>query len=170
MEGILVNASWLASVILVLVGICKQPFSKFKTKHPKLYKATFFLLSLVLVIAGCVIVELYMLRSELLTFAFAELFVSTGFLVFGGYSAYECTGLKAGFKKLFELIMAKINSYSDSKLSKIIKKVGIEKLVSLSEKNATVEITEPIASEEPIKSEEVEKPQTIIITNNNNNL
>ena len=121
MREIVMNASWLASVVLVLVGLIKLPFSKFKEKHPKWYKVTFFLLSLVLVVVGSIIVELYIFDLGLATWTYASLLVSTGFIVFGGYSAYECTGVKEGVNKL---VKKGLTTYSDTKLGKIIKKAG----------------------------------------------
>ena len=52
---IFMNASVLASIILALVGILKTPFKTLKAKHPKTYRALFFLLSLVLVVGGSII-------------------------------------------------------------------------------------------------------------------
>lgn len=134
MEKILMNASWLASIILVLVGIIKLPFAKLKEKHPKWYKVTFFLLSLILVVVGSILAELYIFETNLYSWTFATLLVSTGFIVFGGYSAYECTGLKDGIKKIVNSLKTALTTYSDSKLAKMIGKVGIEKINSIADR------------------------------------
>ena len=128
------NASWLASVVLTLVGLFKLPFKSFKEKHPKWYRATFFLLSLILVVGGSVIVELYIFEEAILTWTYVSLLISTGFIVFGGYSAYECTGLKNGLNKLFSLIASWLSRYSDKKIAKMIGKVGMEKITEVNEK------------------------------------
>ena len=161
------NASWLASVVLTLVGLLKLPFKTFKEKHPKWYRATFFLLSLILVVGGSVIVELYIFEEALLTWTYVSLLISTGFIVFGGYSAYECTGLKNGLNKLFSLIASWLSRYSDKKIAKMIGKVGMEKITEVNEKlNADKTLEEVV--EETAPAEETKLIATIIEETNNN--
>ena len=161
------NASWLASVVLTLVGLLKLPFKTFKEKHPKWYRATFFLLSLILVVGGSVIVELYIFEEALLTWTYVSLLISTGFIVFGGYSAYECTGLKNGLNKLFYLIASWLSRYSDKKIAKMIGKVGMEKITEVNEKlNADKTLEEVV--EETAPAEETKLIATIIEETNNN--
>lgn len=168
MREIIVNASCLASVVLTLVGLLKLPFKTFKEKHPKWYKATFFLLSLILVVGGSVIVELYIFEESLLTWTYVSLLISTGFIVFGGYSAYECTGLKDGLKKFFSLIASLLSRYSDKKIAKMIGKVGMEKITEVNEKlNADKTLEEVV--EETAPTEETKLIATIIEETNNNN-
>ena len=168
MREIIMNASWLASVVLTLVGLFKLPFKSFKEKHPKWYRATFFLLSLVLVVGGSVIVELYIFEEAILTWTYVSLLISTGFIVFGGYSAYECTGLKNGLNKLFSLITSWLSRYSDKKIAKMIGKVGMEKITQVNEKlNAEKTLEEVV--EENAPAEETKLIATLIEETNNNN-
>lgn len=167
MREIIMNASWLASVVLTLVGLFKLPFKSFKEKHPKWYRATFFLLSLILVVGGSVIVELYIFEEAILTWTYVSLLISTGFIVFGGYSAYECTGLKNGLNKLFSLIASWLSRYSDKKIAKMIGKVGMEKITEVNEKlNADKTLEEVV--EETAPAEETKLIATIIEETNNN--
>lgn len=167
MREIIMNASWLASVVLTLVGLLKLPFKTFKEKHPKWYRATFFLLSLILVVGGSVIVELYIFEEALLTWTYVSLLISTGFIVFGGYSAYECTGLKNGLNKLFSLITSWLSRYSDKKIAKMIGKVGMEKITEVNEKlNANKTLEEVV--EETAPAEETKLIATLIEETNNN--
>ena len=167
MREIIMNASWLASVVLTLVGLLKLPFKTFKEKHPKWYRATFFLLSLILVVGGSVIVELYIFEEAILTWTYVSLLISTGFIVFGGYSAYECTGLKNGLNKLFSLIASWLSRYSDKKIAKMIGKVGMEKITEVNEKlNADKTLEEVV--EETAPAEETKLIATIIEETNNN--
>ena len=92
------------------------------------------MLSLILVVVGSIIVELYIFETSLYSWAFATLLVSTGFIVFGGYSAYECTGLKDGLNKMFNALKTGLTTYSDSKLAKMIGKVGIDKINSIADR------------------------------------
>lgn len=167
MREIIMNASWLASVVLTLVGLLKLPFKTFKEKHPKWYRATFFLLSLILVVGGSIIVELYIFEEAILTWTYVSLLISTGFIVFGGYSAYECTGLKNGLNKLFSLIASWLSRYSDKKIAKMIGKVGMEKITEVNEKlNADKTLEEVV--EETAPAEETKLIATIIEETNNN--
>jgi len=167
MREIIMNASWLASVVLTLVGLFKLPFKSFKEKHPKWYRATFFLLSLILVVGGSIIVELYIFEEAILTWTYVSLLISTGFIVFGGYSAYECTGLKNGLNKLFSLIASWLSRYSDKKIAKMIGKVGMEKITEVNEKlNADKTLEEVV--EETAPAEETKLIATIIEETNNN--
>ena len=167
MREIIMNASWLASVVLTLVGLFKLPFKSFKEKHPKWYKATFFLLSLILVVGGSVIVELYIFEETILTWTYVSLLISTGFIVFGGYSAYECTGLKNGLNKLFSLIASWLSRYSDKKIAKMIGKVGMEKITEVNEKLNSDKTLEEVV-EETAPAEETKLIATIIEETNNN--
>lgn len=125
---ILMNASWLISSILAIVGIMKLFFKKFKEKHPKWYKFTFFMLSLVLIAGGSIIAELYILEGTLASVEFALLIFVTAIGVIGGYTGYECTNLKDGVNKLFACLKNWFKNYPETKAAKIVE--GLTKEVN----------------------------------------
>ncbi len=133
----------LATIILCVVGFAKLPFAKFKESHPKWYKAIFFVLSLVLIVGGSILVELCILGGSLASLDFACLILGTAIAVIGGYAAYENLPLKELVHKVVESI--KTWSYSDKKVAKMLKKVGLDKVVSiantLAEQNNKEEVT-----------------------------
>ena len=151
-ENLIVSISCLSAIILSVVGIVKLPFGKFKENHPKWYKATFYLLSLILVVVGSIIAELYIIEQPLLSWNFIALILGTCAGVFGGYAGYENTGLKTLLNKLFSSLKTWLSSYSDSKVAKMIEKVGMDKIEAIAstisvkvedkEENATEEIEE----------------------------
>lgn len=158
---IFMNASVLASIILALVGILKTPFKTLKAKHPKTYRALFFLLSLVLVVGGSIIAELYIIEGKLLSIEFAVLIISTGFVVFGGYAGYENLGIKTLVHKIASGLKNLCSRYSDSKVVKMIGKVGIEHINEIYNSTLTTEdkdVTTEIVAEETPKLE----PEIII--------
>ncbi len=129
-ENLLMNVSCLSAIILTFVGITKMFFKNFKTKHPKCYKAVFFILSVGLVVAGSIVSQLYIVEEELASLSFVILILGTAVVVLGGYQGYECTGLKAGLKKLFAGIGKLLSRYNESKITKFVQKVGVEKIQS----------------------------------------
>ena len=128
-EEILVSVTSLATIILCIVGFAKLPFSKFKEKHPNWYKATFFILSLILIVGGSILVELCILGGSLASLDFACLILGTAIAVIGGYEAYESLPLKELAHKAVEAI--KNWSYSDKKVAKMLDKVGLDKIISV---------------------------------------
>ena len=166
LKEVFMNATWLDSAILALVGILKMPFKSFKEKKPKLYRATFFVISLILVVGGSIVVDMFILEQSLLSWTFATLLMSTGFVVFGGYMSYEATGLKAGLNKLFASIKNWMTNYSDSKVAKFIKKIGMDRIVAVNDKTVAAEQAKTIEAEKVV-GEPVENP-TIVITEQNN--
>ena len=165
LKEVFMNATWLASAILALVGILKMPFKSFKEKKPKLYRATFFIISLILVVGGSIVVDMFILEKSLLSWTFAMLLVSTGCVVFGGYMGYEATGLKAGLNKLFASIRNWMTNYSDSKVAKFIKKIGMDRIVEVNDKTIAKEQEKSIDAEKVVV-ESAETP-TITITEQN---
>lgn len=158
---IFMNASVLASIILALVGILKTPFKTLKAKHPKTYRALFFLLSLVLVVGGSIIAELYIIEGKLLSIEFAVLIISTGFVVFGGYAGYENLGIKTLAHKIAGGLKNLCSRYSDSKVAKVIGKVGMKHINEIYNSTLTTEdkdVTTEIVAEETPKLE----PEIII--------
>ena len=164
LKEVFMNATWLASAILALVGILKMPFKSFKEKKPKLYRATFFIISLILVVGGSIVVDMFILEKSLLSWTFAMLLVSTGCVVFGGYMGYEATGLKAGFHKFIEICKNWANS--DKKVAKIIKKIGMDRIVAVNDKTVAAEQAKTINAE-TVVGESVENP-AIVITEQKN--
>lgn len=156
MEGIWVSITSLATIILCLVGFAKLPFAKFKENHPKWYKATFFVLSLVLIVGGSILVELCILGGSLASIDFACLILGTAIAVVGGYATYENLPVKELAHKVVEAI--KNWSYSDKKVEKMLDKVGLDKIVNianeLEEKRKAEEEAKAIAEQEKALKEQ----------------
>lgn len=157
MEKVFMCASIIAAIILCFVGIVKLPFKTFKEKHPKWYRAVFCLLSLALAVVAPIISELYILNGQLASLEFAVLTLTTVAGVFGLYTSYEGLGLKQLVKIIVEKITQLFNSYSDSKLAKVVGTVGIEKLNEINEKLQT----KKLAKEQSEKQEEQTSEQAI---------
>lgn len=141
-------ASIIASIILCLVGILKLPFKSFKVKHPKIYRVTFYGVSLVLSIVAPIISQLFILNGELASVEFAVLISATVAGVFGLYTTYEGTQLKTLVKTLVEKTSQLIAQSKDKKLEetakKVVEKLGIEKLTEISQKQ---EAQQPIVEQ-----------------------
>lgn len=156
MEGIWVSITSLATIILCLVGFAKLPFAKFKENHPKWYKATFFVLSLILIVGGSILVELCILGGSLASIDFACLILGTAIAVVGGYATYENLPVKELVHKAVEAI--KNWSYSDKKVEKMLDKVGLDKIVNianeLEEKRKAEEEAKAIAEQEKALKEQ----------------
>jgi len=133
-EEILVSASCLTAIILTIVGFVKMPFKTLKEKHKGWYRAIFFVLSLALVVSGSIITELYIVNGALLSVEFVCLILGTAFGVFGGYAAYENLSIKSLMNKGFTAFAKLLNGYSDSKIAKMIGKVGMDKINEIAEK------------------------------------
>lgn len=157
MEKVFMCASIITAIILCFVGIIKLPFKTFKEKHPKWYRAVFCLLSLALAVVAPIISELYILNGQLASLEFAVLTLTTVAGVFGLYTSYEGLGLKQLVKIIVEKITQLFNSYSDSKLAKVVGTVGIEKLNEINEKLQA----EKLAKEQSEKQEEQTSEQAI---------
>lgn len=157
MEKVFMCASIITAIILCFVGIVKLPFKTFKEKHPKWYRAVFCLLSLALAVVAPIISELYILNGQLASLEFAVLTLTTVAGVFGLYTSYEGLGLKQLVKIIVEKITQLFNSYSDSKLAKVVGTVGIEKLNEINEKLQA----EKLAKEQSEKQEEQTSEQAI---------
>ncbi len=136
-EKVFMDVTYLSAVILALVGVAKMPFKAFKQKHPKWYRATFFLLSLVLVVGGSIIAQLFIIEGSLASVNFALLILGTGFIVFGGYTGYESANLKGGIKKLVNKFKAWLSLHANSKIAKFVKKYGLDRINAI---GSTIEI------------------------------
>lgn len=128
MKEVIMCASIITAIILCFVGILKLPFKKFKEKHPIWFRAVFCSISLILAIGGPIISQLYILNGELYSMEFLVLILSTIAGVFGLYTSYEGLGLKTLVKTIIGKTSELLNNYSDSKLAKMVGKVGIDKL------------------------------------------
>ena len=134
MEKLFMSAGVLTSIVLCLVGIVKTPFKKFKDKHPMWYRATFCVLSIILSVVLPILAQIFVMNGAFASMETLLLCMFTLGGVFFSYGAYEGVGIKKLFNNLFVKIKELCSTYSDSKLSKIVGKVGIEKLNEISVK------------------------------------
>lgn len=177
MEAILVNAGIMTTIILSLVGIVKLPFKKFKEKHPKAYKATFTLLSIVLTLVVCLINQAFILSLPLFTTGFAVMLLSTFAGVFTLYSSYEGLRLKELVGRLVNAIKearakakATKATAAEAKLSKSVRnlekdidKVGIDlalEIIKVKQSNITQVVENQTINAEKVEINEVQN-QTI---------
>lgn len=137
MKGIVMCASIITAIILCVVGILKLPFKTFKAKHPKWYRAVFCTISLILAVVAPIISQLFILNGVLCSVDFLVLILTTIAGVFGLYTSYEGLGLKSLVKVIVEKVSELLNTYSESKLTKMVGKVGIEKLTEIANKIAS---------------------------------
>lgn len=168
MEAILMNAGIITAIILCVIGIIKLPFDSFKEKHPKGYKATFTIVSLVLTFGACLINQAFILSQPLFNTNFISTLLSTYAGVFVSYHSYEGLGLKELLKRLLNAIKNLRNSAPQSKLSKYIDKVGID--VALNIINAKQsEVTKVEVENATVENAVVEKQvinATVVEVNN----
>lgn len=153
MEAILMSAGILTAIILCIVGLVKLPFESFKTKHPKWYKATFTLLSIVLTFGAVIINQLYILNEKLFTTNFFILLLSTYAGVFGLYLSYEGLGAKELVKRLLVAIKDIKTTAPTNKFIKYLDKIDIDQAIELV--NAKKESQVIKASEVVIENKEV---------------
>lgn len=174
MEAIFVSAGIMTTIILSLVGLAKLPFTKFKEKYPKGYKATFTGLSIVLTLVVCLVNQAFILSQPIFTTTFAIMLLSTFAGVFGLYHSYEGLGGKELVKRLINAIQeartkAKAST-TDVKLSKNIKslekdidKVGIDlalEIIKVKQSNITQVVENQTINAEKVEINEVQN-QTI---------
>lgn len=129
MEAVFMSAGILTAIILCVVGLAKLPFNKFKEKHPKGYKAVFTGLSIILTFGACLINQAFVLAQPLFNLEFWVMLATTFAGVFGLYHTYEGLGAKELVKKLTSSISSLVKSATpDSKVSKLVKKYGLDKV------------------------------------------
>ena len=132
MKEIIMDAAAVSSIVLAIVGLIKLPFKKFKTNHPKSFRFVFFFLSLLLTGALCVLTQTYIVCGTLLSSDFIMLLISAAMFVFGGYSTYENTSLKALARKIVCSFKNFRSRHQESrvvkKMEKLIQEVGREKI------------------------------------------
>lgn len=156
-------ASIITAIILCIVGIIKvlPPCLSFKEKHPKWYKGIFYGMSLILAVVFPILSELYILNGSLASVSFIVLIFTTIAGVFGLYTSYEGLGLKELVKKLVSKVSELLNTYSDSKLAKVVGKVGIEKLTEIDTKLKAKAEAKKI--EEEKKLAETQVAETVVV-------
>lgn len=156
-------ASIITAIILCIVGIIKvlPPCLSFKEKHPKWYKGIFYGMSLMLAVVFPILSELYILNGTLASKNFFILIITTVAGVFGLYSTYEGIPLKELVKKLVSKVSKLLNAYSDSKLAKVVGKVGIEKLTEIDAKLKAEAEAKKI--EEEKKLAETQVAETVVV-------
>lgn len=159
MEKEIMCASILTAIILCVVGIIKvlPPCLSFKEKHPKWYRAIFYTMSLVFAIGLPFVAELWILEGSIVSINFFVLIITTIAGVFGLYGTYEGTPLKGLVKKLVSKVSELLNTYSDSKLAKVVGKVGIEKLTEIDVKIKADAEAKRIAEEQKLLEEQAKK-------------
>lgn len=157
MREVLMSAGTITTIVLFVVGVFKLPFKGFKEKHPSLYKATFFMLSLVLAIALPIISELFIIGGKILTFEFLVHILVTLSGVFVGYSGYEGIGLKKLCNYTVATIKQNMNTYSDTKVAKFLDKVGFDRIVAIkeAEEKKAVEETQKLAENNVVEKNEI---------------
>lgn len=128
MKEVIMCGTLISAIILCFIGIVKLFFKRFKEKHPNAFKVTFYLLSVVLSIGGAIITQLFVMCDKIGSMNFVVLLITTFAGVFGLYSSYENTKLKDLVQIIVNKVATLMNKYSDSKLAKVVGKVGIEKL------------------------------------------
>lgn len=166
MKEVFMSASIIAAIILCFVGILKLPFKSFKEKHPKWYRAVFCIISLVLSVGLPIICQLYVLNGALYSLDFLILTITTIAGVFGLYTSYEGLGLKQLVKIIVSKVAELLNKHSDSKLAKIVKKEGIEKLTEISNKLAEEEKQKELAkTTDVVEITEDNNSQVVEVTN-----
>lgn len=166
MEKEIMCASILTAIILCIVGIIKvlPPCLSFKEKHPKWYKGIFYTLSLLFAIGLPFVAELWILEGSILSINFFVLIITTIAGVFSLYSTYEGTPLKELVKKLVSKVSELFNKYSESKLSKIVKTNGIDKLLEIDAKNKAEEEAKRIAEEEKKLQEQLKEKNKNVVS------
>lgn len=154
-------AGIVTAIILCFVGIVKLPFSKFKANKPKLYKATFTLLSIVLSVGACIITQMFVLEKEIYSTDFAILLISTIAGVFGLYSSYEGLGLKNLVKNILEKLQELSSKAPESKFTKYIDKIGVDKAIELINEKKQNEIVIDTVKEAPIEQSQTEQTTNV---------
>lgn len=126
------QAGIISLIILAIVGILKLPFGTFKQKHPKSYRATITLATLILIVISVIINQLYIVEQPLRTYDTLILLfaVVTGvFITYNGI--YEGLALKQLFSKLSENIKRLKEKNPENKLTKLVNKLGVESSINI---------------------------------------
>ena len=117
MEKTFASGSIITVIVLCVIGIVKILFKNLKATCPKLYKALFTLLSIIVSFVLCVVNELYVLKGELLSIEFGVLCTTVIAGVFCGYGGvYEGLGIKELVKIIIENIKKINNDNNDNEV------------------------------------------------------
>ena len=161
MEAIFMSAGIITAIVLCVVGLLKLPFEKFKTKHPKAYKATFTGLSIILTFGACLINQAFILVKPLFNIDFLVMVLSTYAGVFGLYLSYEGLGAKELVKRLLKALKNLRTAAPENKFIKYLDKIDIDQAIEIV--NAKKEtLTNQVVNAESVKVE-TQKVETQII-------
>lgn len=147
MEKLFMLAGIVTAIVLCIIGILKLPFANFKEKNPKLFKAIFTIVSIVLSVGLCILGELYILCGEVLSLDCLILTITVIAGVFAGYSGvYEGLGLKDLVKKLTENVKKARELTENKKAIEYLNKIeDIDNAIKILEKRKNnVEVVETI--------------------------
>lgn len=147
--NLLMYSGILSGIVLALVGLIKSPFIKFKDK--KFYKPLFTILTIVLVVAGCIVCELFVIEGELFSLGMAYLTLMTlGGTMVTYNGIYEGFKVKELFKKLFALIKKLFIKTPEAKLTKQAEKMGLTNAIDVLNNllNTQTPKTEEVKAEE----------------------
>ena len=158
--NLLMYSGILSGIVLALVGIIKSPFIKFKEK--KFYKPFFTALTIVLVVASCVVCELFIIEGQLFSLGMAYLtFMTLGGTMVTYNGIYEGFKVKELFKKLFALIKKLFTKTPEAKLTKQANKIGITNAIDLlnnllNTQETKKEVVKEVKTEEPKQEVKIE--------------
>lgn len=170
MEAIFVSAGIMTTIILSIVGLVKLPFTTFKEKHPKGYKATFTGVSILLTFAVCLFNQGVILAQPLFNTNFIITLLSTYAGVFGLYMSYEGLGAKELIKRLVgaikeaqikakEVKATKVKVSKDvTKAEKYIDRIGLDLATEIInvKKSSITQVDNAIVENQVINAENVE--------------
>ena len=121
----------IALLVCILVGLIKTPFLKHKSKA--WFKPTFTFITVSLTIAVVGVVEVFLLKGQLVTAATVTLLIATFSEIYGLYNVlYEGTHLRAAMTKLVNYIKKAVAAKPEGELAKSVKKMtkAVKKLES----------------------------------------
>lgn len=162
MGELFIMAGIITAIILCFVGIVKLPFSKFKAKKPKLFKATFTVLSIILSVGACLLTQFYILKDNNITnYIVLQISVVAG--VFGLYSSYEGLGLKALVNTLITKLKEYFSKTPESKFTKYVDKIGLDNAIVIMETLLTKKTEElEVKGESTLTQSEIVEQQPIV--------
>ena len=158
--NLLMYSGILSGIVLALVGLIKSPFIRFKEK--RFYKPFFTALTIVLVVASCVVCELFIIEGKLFSLGMAYLtFMTLGGTMVTYNGIYEGFKVKELFKKLFALIKKLFTKTPEAKLTKQANKIGITNAIDLlnnllNTQETKKEVVKEVKTEEPKQEVKIE--------------
>ena len=150
----LTNSSAIAAIILVIVGIIKLPLIRLKAR--KFYRPLLTAVTLFVYSASVVVAQVYVFSGTLQTFEFYALAGTTLLGVLTSYNVvYEGTRLKDLVHLLFNKLALLVKSTPSSKVSKLVKKYGLEQLSEIiAQYNQTTQV---LTQQEQLQENTVEQ-------------